>query len=42
MTGTLGDGAAGLQALKQSGGVTVVQDPDDATFPEMPATALCW
>lgn len=40
MTGTLGDGAAGLQALKQCGGVTVVQDPDDATFPEMPATAL--
>ncbi|WFU82095.1 chemotaxis protein CheB [Bradyrhizobium sp. CIAT3101] len=40
LTGTLGDGAAGLQALKQSGGVTVVQDPSDAAFSEMPATAL--
>lgn len=40
LTGTLGDGAAGLQALKQSGGVTVVQDPSDAAFAEMPTTAL--
>jgi two-component system chemotaxis response regulator CheB len=40
LTGTLGDGAAGLCALKQSGGITVVQDPSDAAFPEMPTTAL--
>jgi len=40
LTGTLGDGASGLHALKQCGGVTVVQDPDDAAFPEMPETAL--
>src|SRR5262245_56131340 len=40
LTGTLGDGAAGLSALKQSGGITVVQDPNDAAFPEMPTTAL--
>jgi len=40
LTGTLGDGAAGLSALKQSGGITVVQDPDDAAFAEMPTTAL--
>ncbi|MBV9567084.1 MAG: chemotaxis protein CheB, partial [Hyphomicrobiales bacterium] len=40
LTGTLGDGASGLQALKRSGGITVVQDPSDAAFPEMPATAL--
>src|SRR5262249_11498563 len=40
LTGTLGDGAAGLQALKECGGLTVVQDPNDAAYPEMPATAL--
>jgi two-component system chemotaxis response regulator CheB len=40
MTGTLGDGASGLKTLKQCGGITVVQDPRDAAFPEMPATAL--
>src|SRR5206468_1526073 len=40
LTGTLGDGASGLQALKECGGLTVVQNPSDAAFPEMPATAL--
>lgn len=40
LTGTLGDGASGLQALKRCGGLTVVQDPNDAAFPEMPTTAL--
>jgi two-component system chemotaxis response regulator CheB len=40
LTGTLGDGASGLGALKQCGGVAVVQDPEDAAFPEMPATAI--
>jgi two-component system chemotaxis response regulator CheB len=40
LTGTMGDGAAGLSTLKQCGGITVVQDPIDAAFQEMPATAL--
>jgi len=40
LTGTLRDGAAGLLALKQCGGLTVVQDPSDAAFGEMPTTAL--
>jgi two-component system, chemotaxis family, protein-glutamate methylesterase/glutaminase len=40
LTGTLGDGASGLWALHQCGGVTVVQDPKDAAFPEMPLSAL--
>jgi len=40
LTGTLGDGASGLWALHQCGGRTVVQDPKDAAFPEMPLTAM--
>jgi two-component system, chemotaxis family, protein-glutamate methylesterase/glutaminase len=40
LTGTLGDGASGLWAVNQCGGMTVVQDPRDAAFPEMPRTAL--
>jgi len=40
LTGTLGDGASGLWAINQAGGLTVVQDPKDAAFPEMPQTAL--
>jgi two-component system chemotaxis response regulator CheB len=40
LTGTLGDGASGLWALKQCGGLTVVQDPADAAFAEMPSRAL--
>jgi two-component system chemotaxis response regulator CheB len=40
LTGTLGDGSAGLVALGRCGGITVVQDPADAAFPEMPLTAL--
>jgi len=40
LTGTLGDGASGLWAVDRSGGITVVQDPDDAAFAEMPSNAL--
>jgi two-component system chemotaxis response regulator CheB len=40
LTGTLGDGASGLTAVQQCGGITVVQDPEDAAYPEMPRTAL--
>ena len=40
LTGALGDGASGLWALGHLGGMTVVQDPRDAAFPEMPLTAL--
>jgi two-component system chemotaxis response regulator CheB len=40
LTGTLGDGASGLWAIRQGGGIAVVQDPKDAAFSEMPLTAL--
>jgi two-component system chemotaxis response regulator CheB len=40
LTGTLEDGASGLWAVDCSGGMTVVQDPDDAAFAEMPSNAL--
>lgn len=40
LTGTLGDGASGLWAIGRCGGVSVVQHPDDAAFPEMPENAL--
>jgi two-component system chemotaxis response regulator CheB len=40
LSGMLNDGAAGLLAIRQGGGATVVQDPDDAQAPEMPWAAL--
>src|SRR2546423_755077 len=40
LTGSLSDGVAGLQQIKASGGTTIVQDPNDASCPEMPLNAI--
>jgi two-component system CheB/CheR fusion protein len=40
LSGMGSDGTLGLQAIKDSGGVTFVQDPDTAAFDGMPRSAL--
>ncbi|MBA3499079.1 MAG: chemotaxis protein CheB [Myxococcota bacterium] len=40
LTGMLDDGVAGLCAIRDAGGRVVVQDPQDAAFPDLPANAL--
>ncbi len=40
LSGMLDDGASGLWEIARHGGVTIVQDPQEALFPSMPVSAL--
>ncbi len=40
LSGTGGDGSLGLKAVKEKGGLVIVQDPDDAEYDGMPRSAI--
>ena len=40
LSGMRDDGAAGLAVIKAGGGATIVQDPEEALYGGMPASAL--
>lgn len=40
LSGNLDDGVAGLGIIKDEGGPTIVEDPQEARFPDMPLTAV--
>jgi two-component system chemotaxis response regulator CheB len=40
MSGALSDGTAGLRSIRDQGGLSIIQDPDEALFDAMPTSAL--
>ncbi|CAN5227081.1 chemotaxis protein CheB [soil metagenome] len=40
LTGSLDDGTTGMSAIKRSGGTCIVQDPNEAEYPDMPLSVL--
>jgi two-component system chemotaxis response regulator CheB len=40
LSGVLKDGTFGLKAIKEAGGVALVQSPEKAAYPDMPRSAI--
>lgn len=40
LTGMLQDGTVGMEMIKRSGGITLVQKPEDAEYPDMPQSVV--
>jgi two-component system chemotaxis response regulator CheB len=40
LSGTGDDGVSGLIAISAAGGVSLVQDPDEASYPQMPRSGI--
>ncbi|WP_158859150.1 chemotaxis protein CheB [Lunatibacter salilacus] len=40
LTGYLDDGTSGMKAIQKCGGICIVQDPEEAEYPDMPRNAL--
>jgi two-component system chemotaxis response regulator CheB len=40
LSGALNDGTSGLWSVKRLGGITIIQDPKDSDFPNMPLNVL--
>lgn len=40
LSGLLDDGTSGMATIKRSGGITIVQDPNEADHPDMPLSVL--
>ncbi|MCR8915043.1 chemotaxis protein CheB [Marinobacter panjinensis] len=40
LTGYLDDGTSGMMAIKRCGGVCIAQDPEDASYPDMPQSVI--
>jgi two-component system, chemotaxis family, protein-glutamate methylesterase/glutaminase len=40
LTGLMNDGTTGMSSIQRSGGITIVQDPNEAEYPDMPFSVI--